>query len=596
MAALDPVAYVRSTPPFHALPPALFDGAARGLEVAFYPAGERLVQVGGQPLEHLYLIRKGSVRLERGGQILQVLEEGETFGYTSLITGEATLDVAVEDDLLAYRLPGVEFRRLLGDAQFAAHFAVRLSERLRSSLEHSPVATFQADLSLEVGRLLRRPAVWVPEGATVEDAARVMRDERISSVLVRTDPPGIVTDRDFRSRVLAAGLGPGTGVTRVFSRPLKSVAADTPVYEAWRVLLEAGVHHLPVTRGPEIAGVLTATDLLKHTAQGPVAVLRSVERLVSRRDLGGYGQRVAEMAAALLAGGLEATVIAGFVARLNEALLGRLLAFAEADLGPAPAPYAWVVFGSEGRMEQVLLTDQDNGLVFADEGAASRDWFQRAAELVNVDLEAAGFPPGERMARSRNGTLSDWRRRFAEAVDGTPSEAAIYFDMRRSGGTLDVGPLAAELSRASREPRFVRLLAQGALQFGPPSSLLLRLKGASSTVDLKLHGIAPVVFLARCYAIEVGSGSRATLERLEDAAGAGLMDEAFHASVGEAYRFLLGLRVRVQLRRLAEGRPPTSEVALAELSGIERSRLKDAFRAVKTWQERAAYHYQATVA
>jgi len=598
MVALDPVAYVRSTPPFHALPPALFDEAVGHLEVAFYPAGERLVNVGGRPLAHLYVIRKGSVRLERGGQTLQILEEGETFGYTSLITGEATLDVAVEEDLLAYRLPGSDFRQLLADAQFAAHFAVGLSERLKSSLEHSPVATFQADLSLEVGRLLRRPAVWVPADATVGDAARLMRDERISSVLVRTEPPGIVTDRDFRNRVLAAGLWPDTPVTGVFSSPLRAVPAETPIHEAWRVLLEAGVHHLPVTRGGEIAGVLTATDLLKHTAQGPVAVLRSVERLVSRHDLPGYGLRVAEMAAALLAGGLEATVIAGLVARLNSALLGRLLAMAEADLGPPPAPYAWVVLGSEGRMEQVLLTDQDNGLVYADEGAARRDWFQRLADRIDADLEAAGFSPGagERMARAWHGTLSEWRRRLAEAIAGTPGEAAVFFDMRRSGGTLDVEPLAAELSRASREPRFVRGLAQGALQFGPPSSLLLRLKGASSTVDLKLHGIAPVVFLARCYAIEVGSRSRATLDRLEDAARAGLMDESLHAGVSEAYRFLLGLRLRVQLRRLAEGKAPSSEVALAELSGIERSRLKDAFRAVKTWQERAAYHYQATVA
>jgi CBS domain-containing protein len=398
--------------------------------------------------------------------------------------------------------------------------------------------------------------------------------------------------------VLSAGLGPDAPVTRVSSRPLKTVGAGTPIYEAWRVLLEAGVHHLPVTRDGEIAGVLTATDLLKHTAQGPVAVLRSVERFASRDGLPTYGVRVAEMAAALLAGGLEAAVIAGLVARLNGALLGRLLAFAEADLGPAPAPYAWVVFGSEGRMEQVLLTDQDNGLVYADEGGAHRDWFQRLADMVNADLEAAGFHPsaGGRMARAWHGTLSDWRRRLAESVAGRPGEAAVYFDMRRTGGGLEVGPLEDQLSRAAGDPRFVRQLAQGALQFGPPSSLVLRLKGTSSTVDLKLHGIAPVVFLARCYALEVGSRSRATLERLEDAARAGLMDESLHASVSEAYRFLLGLRLRVQLRRLAEGKKPTSEVALAELSGIERSRLKDAFRAVKSWQERAAYHYQATVA
>ena len=143
MTALDPVAFVRSTPPFDSLAPDLFAGVARSLEVVYHPTGTKLVTVGEKPLEHLYVIRKGAVRLERGGQTIQELEEGETFGYTSLITGKATLDGVVEEDLLAYRIPGEEFRRLLGDARFAAHFAAGLATRLEASLEQSPVATFR---------------------------------------------------------------------------------------------------------------------------------------------------------------------------------------------------------------------------------------------------------------------------------------------------------------------------------------------------------------------------------------------------------------------------------------------------------------------
>ena len=175
------------------------------------------------PLKHLYVIRKGAVRLERGGQTLQVLEEGETFGYTSLITGKATLDGVVEEDLLAYRIPGEEFHRLLSDARFAGHFAAGLATRLESSLEHSPVATFRVDLAAPVETLVRRAAVWVDAAATVGDAARVMVEQRVSSVLVRGETPGIVTDRDFRIRVLAQGLGPETPVARVLSRPVKTV-------------------------------------------------------------------------------------------------------------------------------------------------------------------------------------------------------------------------------------------------------------------------------------------------------------------------------------------------------------------------------------
>jgi CBS domain-containing protein len=599
MASLDPVAFLRSTPPFDALPAALFDAAAGSLEIGYYPAGSQLIRVGAEPLQHLYVIRKGSVRLEREGQTLQVLEEGETFGYTSLITGKATLDVQVEDDLLAYRLPAAEFRRLMGDAKFAGHFAVGISQRLKSSLEHSPVTTFKADLQLEVQQLLRRPAIWVEAGATVGEAARVMREQKVSSVLVRGDPPGIVTDRDFRNRVLAEGLGPETPVAAVLSRPLRAVDADTRISAAWTTLLDTGSHHLPIRRGDEFIGVLTSTDLLKVHSPGPVAVLRRVERMADRGGLPGYAAKVTEMVSALLAGGLEADLIAGYVARLNGALLRRLLSFAEADLGPPPAPYAWMAMGSEGRMEQTLLTDQDNALVFDDEGGPRREWYQALAERVNTDLQAAGFPAchGGYMARNWMGTVSEWVQRFAGWFEARKPqellEASTFFDFRKVGGTLDLEPLEAALATTAQHPVFLRYLARAALDLRPPNSLLLRLR-ESSEIDLKMQGLAPIVLLARCYALEIGTPERNTHARLEAAVKAGLMSQEVFNVVGEAYKFLLGLRLRLQLRLAGEGKPVNNKLAFSDLTAIERSRLKDAFRAVKSWQDMAAYHYQAS--
>jgi CBS domain-containing protein len=354
------------------------------------------------------------------------------------------------------------------------------------------------------------------------------------------------------------------------------------------------VHHLAVERDGVIAGVLTSNDLLKCSTQGPVSVLRGVDRLTSRDSLPGYASRVVEMASALLGGGLEANTVAGFVARLNDALVRRIMTWAEAELGPAPAPYAWLVFGSEGRMEQTLLTDQDNALAWADEGEGGRDWFQAFAERVNTDLEAAGFPrcPGGRMARRWNGPLSRWRRELTECIEERPHDAAVFFDMRRVGGRLDLAPLEAVLARAPRLRHFVRKLARNALTFQPPATFLLR---DSSRVDLKLHGISAVVALARCYAIEVQSPARNTLERLDAALRVGLMGENVHADVTEAYRFLLGLRLRAQLRMLSAHQPVTNEVAVGELTPLERNRLKESFRAIRRWQEKAAYRYQTNL-
>jgi CBS domain-containing protein len=533
------------------------------------------------------------VRLERDGQVFQVLEEGEVFGYTSLISKEASLDVVVEEPLLAYLVPAAEFERLLeADARFAAHFAVELTERLKASLAHARVARFEPDVGVEVAGLVRRSPVWVDAHATVREAARVMRDEHVSSVLLRGDPPGIVTDRDLRNRVLGEDLGPEVPAAQVCSRPLHTVDAATPVYEAWRILLDAGVNHLPVVRDGEIVGVLTATDLLRHSGQGPVAVLRRFERLASRELLPSYGRKVVEMTSALSSAGLDAAVIAGLVAQLNGTVLRRLLHLAEEELGPPPAPYAWLLFGSDARREQTLPTDQDNGLVFED--GAPADWYRALAERMNADLEAAGFPrcPADRMASRWLGPVSGWVSEIDDTFAARPWEASLYLDLRKGGGTLDVAPLVEALDRAGRRRHLVRTLAKQALAFQPPPSLLLRLRGGASRVDVKRHGLSPIVFLARCFALEAGSRSVNTLERLGDALRAGGLSEATHAAVSEAFRFLLGLRTAVQLRAVAAGGPPTDEVALSELTALERTRLKDALRAISRWQEAAAFHWQ----
>jgi len=600
MGAVDPVVYLRSVEPFASLPAVLFEDAASALEIVLHPAGTRLATAGGTPLEHLHVIRKGAVRLERDGHTLQLLEEGETFGYTSLVAGAATLDVLVEEELLAYRLPAPVFRRLLSDARFAGHFAAGLASRLRASLERSPVATLQPDLSARVDELVRRPPIWVSADARVGEAARIMSEQRISSVLVRGDPPGILTDRDLRARVLGAGLGPDTPAADVASRPLRTIAGETPLKDAWAILIEAGLHHLPVTSGGEIVAMLTAGDVMRSTSWGPIAVLRGIERLASRDSLPGHAGRIRAMVVMLVADGLEATAIARLVARLDDALLRTLLRWAESDLGPPPAPYAWIALGAEGRGEQPLPTHREDALVLADEGAPHAAWYASLAERVVADLERAGFPRhpgGGSTARGGRGTLSEWMARFRGWLDAPMSEtlpvAGSLLDLRRMGGHLDLAPLERTLATAAQRPAFLRLLAEEALKLQPPPALRLRLGGASSTVDLERQGIAPIVALARRHGLEAGAEVRSTLGRLEAAARAGLLEPDLAATLSETYRFLIGLRLRLQLRTAAGGRSPVDTATLAELSAVERSRLKEAFRAIRHWQEQAARQLHA---
>lgn len=598
---LDPRSFLRGTPPFDVLPSEAFEQAAGALEIAYFTQGTRVLSADGSPSDALYVVRKGLVRLEKGGETTAVLEEGDFFGY-SVMTGQVSADVVVEEDLLAYRIPEAEFRALLAHAPFARYFTQGLAERLRHQPAFSAEPALGGDVLLSVGALVERPALTAPADATILDVARVMRDERVSSVLLQTEPPAIVTDRDLRNRVLAAGLGPGTPARSVATSPLRTVPHATPVYGAWQAMLEHGIHHLPVEREGRIVGLVTATDLLRHHSHGPVLAFKRVERMRSREGLAGYGADLARMVATLVRSGLPPTQIARLVSHLNDALVRRLLVWAERDLGAPPCPYAFLVFGSEGRFEQTLLTDQDNALVFRDDDEPSRSYFRRLAYKVVNDLVAAGFPPcpGGYMATNHAGPLSEWVARFSAWIDTPKAEAVlaagIFFDHRSAGGGLDLAPLAEVLERARKNAPFLSSLARGAIAFRPPIGAFRRLELENGGVDLKKGGIAPIQGLARVWALDAGVRSTPTVERLRAATGAGLLDAETGEALEEAYVFLLGLRLREQIRALSDGRAAGSHVAVDALSPSERRHLKEAFLAVRTAQKDVVSRYQVVAA
>jgi CBS domain-containing protein len=246
-------------------------------------------------------------------------------------------------------------------------------------------------------------------------------------------------------------------------------------------------------------------------------------------------------------------------------------------------------------MEQTLLTDQDNALVHGGDASAA-PYFAALADRAVRDLEAAGFSPcpAGTTAQTWHLPLPAWQERFTDWIERPRPDAllaaGIFFDFRAVHGALDLSPLEAVLARAARSRLFIRCLAKSALEFQPPPSLFVRLRGEN--IDLKRHGIAPIVQLARAYALEAASPARNTLDRLDAAVSAGLMGPDTHATIREAYRFLLGVRLRRQLHALANDRPPDNTVPLRALPSIERSRLKDSFRAIRIWQEAATYRYQ----
>jgi CBS domain-containing protein len=587
----NPLDFIYAQPPFNCLTEAELNLTKQTLEISTVEKGVHILTQDGPPSKYLYLIREGAVRYVRDGKVIQVLEEGDLFGYPSMLNQEAaSSDVIAEEKTTLYCIPEKTFRELIDNAQFAEFFLKSLSERLQQhiSLEQPSLG---GDLTTLVGDLIIRPPVLISPAATVAEAAQAMRQAWVDAVLVQDTPPGIVTDRDFRIRVLAEELGPETPVRQVMSRPLKTLSADTPVHGALLFMLEEDIHHVPLTQKGQVMGIVTANDILRHQAKSPLYFLRQLEQLDTTEILSRYALEVSGSVEMLFKGGLDVAQIGRVIASLNDALLRRLLREAEADLGPPPTPYAWLVFGSEGRMEQALLTDQDNALAYLEDTAETRQYFKSLTQRVINGLIEAGFPPcpGGYMATKWCYPRQEWEELFQGWVRNPNPQAlleiAIFFDFRAVHGELSLEPLERIIQEAGKNDIFLAHLTRAALEFRPPLSFFRRIRAEDGQVDLKAGGIAPVVSMARVYALQADVRSRSTFERLEAAQEAGVLSRGGAETLIETYRFLFQLRLRDQLAAVEASQPPDNKVQLEALSPMEKRHLKDAFLAIREMQE-----------
>ncbi len=596
---MEAIDFIQIHPPFDCLDEAELKRVEQTFETVRFSPGIHILEQDGVPSRYLYMIREGEVGFVRNGQVIQVLEEGEVFGYTSMLNQNPPLiDVVAEADIVTYRIPEAVFHELVDNADFAEFFLKNLSERLRRSSRHE-VPPFGGDLSTPIGTLVVRPPIFLSPTSTVGEAAQAMNKAWVDSVLViKAEPLGIVTDYDFRVRVLAEGLGPETLVHQIMNQPLKTMPVETPVYEALLFMLEENIHHLALTREDEVVGVAAARDILRHQAKSPLYLLRHLRRLESPDSLARYTLDASGMVEVLFKGGLDMTHIGRVMASLSDTLIRRLLHLAEDELGPPPTPYAWIVFGSEGRMEQIMLTDQDNALVYLKDTKKARKYFKALTKRVVDGLIQAGFPPcpGGYMATKWCYPRDEWVRLFKSWIK-TPDpqallETAIFFDFRPVYGELSLKPLQKVISKARKQKIFLAHLAHSATNFRPPLNFFRRIRDEAGLVDLKAGGIAPIVSIARVYAIESRVRTRSTIKRLEAATEAGTLSREGAETLIETYTFLLRLRLREQLAAINAGNTPSDKIRLQSLSRREHRHLKEAFLAIREMQEALAQRFQ----
>lgn len=595
---MDDTQFLATVHPWDALPPEDLAAVATVFQRRRYDPGQRIFSVGDR-LDGLYVVRSGLVQVtDAAGNPLSTLRPGNAFGERGLLEGGYAPTQAIattEADLLL--LPAGRFLALVeADEGLRDFFARSRPERRQRppSLAETRVAT-----------LMTAEPASVPPGTPIAEAARLMRDRRISSLMVVEEGHlrGILTVRDLTNRVLAEGIDPALPVSSAMTPDPLTLPPDAIGSDVLHMMVERGIGHVPILGPGGLAGIVTQTDLTRFHAESSAQVVGDIAGAPDVETLARITMRIPTLLAQLVGANHRHEVVTRLVTDVADAVTRRLLALAEAELGPPPVPYLWLACGSQGRREQTGVSDQDN-CIFLDDGARPGDdaYFADLARRVSLGLDRCGyvFCPGNMMATNPRWRqpVRVWRSYFDGWIDRPDLEAqmlaSVMFDLRPVSGeaALHEGLQAATLSAARRNSIFVAHMVSNSLKHAPPLGLLgglatLRSGEHRNRIDMKLSGVVPVVDLGRVYALRGELAPVNTRARIEAATAAGVISEAGGRDLLDAYDVIAEVRLGHQARQVREGRKPDNFLSPASLSGFERSHLRNAFVVVRRMQSAA---------
>ncbi len=609
--------------PFDAMATEHLQWLAERLELAYYPQGEALVTPQRGEVDRLYIIKQGVVQGEQqaqGGPWLE-LHAGETFPLGALLSRRPAISTfRAKTDVFCYELKAEDFHTLLERSPPFHDFCTRRIAALLAQSQRSVQAKYASELteqqSLEtpLADLVRREPVRCGAELPLERALEIMRDEQIGSIVVvdgEDRPLGMFTVRDLISRVILPGTPLQTPMREVMTPQPIALPSTARAFEAALAMARHGIRHVLLVDAGRLTGVVSEKDLFSLQRVGVTQISAAIRAAGDLDGLKRAADDILRLGHNMLAQGVAPEHLTQILTTLNDLLTQRVVELECQATQLCGARFCWLAFGSEGRMEQTLSTDQDNGIVFSPGPGETADGLRSRllplAERINRALHACGFPlcKGDIMAMNPRWCLGleEWKRCFADWIDaGDPQallNASIFFDFRPLWGET---ALADELRRwllakTAATPRFLHQMAANALRNRPPLGFVRDFVVASegeyaNTLDLKLNGSTPFVDAARVFALATGVEATGTAARLRAAAARLAIPAGEVEAWISAFYFIQLLRLRNQHAKHEAGRPMDNRINPDDLNDLDRRILKESFRQARKAQARLAMDYK----
>lgn len=574
--------------PYDALPGDLLDTLARTIEVEFFPAGTTVVERDGPVIDRIHVIRSGEAEVLDVGRVVDLLDEGDSFGHVSLLSGlPPAVSVRAVGDLLCYSLPDPRSLLPAGALQFRGYGQLANRERLSR--------TASSDVMNMAVSAFMRPPLWADATATVREAARAMSDGRESCVLTRIgEDVGIATDSDFR-RAIGERSEPGAEALAVIATaPAVAIDDTTLVAEALITMIRHNVHHLVVTgAAARPVGVIRIVDVTSTDVREPLVLQSALNAARSLTEVQDTATLLPATVVELWKSGLPATHVGELLSAVIESIMRRVFDFTPDDDDLPPS--SWMVLGSLGRREPLPLSDIDSAMVWA--GAASTEnrlGFRTLANSRLNALEAGGFRRCPDGANATNPlfarSLSEWQDASSSWITDPGQENALLWASMvadsRPINNISLGRRVTDaLVSRSRNRPFIELLMRETLLHRPPVGFVRDFVVESSgahrgRLDLKAGGLVPIASIGRWIAVVLGDDRGSTPVRLRKGERAGLLTTDEADVLVAAFEDIYGLLLDFECRSIIDNVAGSTWIDPKGLDTLTRRKLRETFRAI----------------
>jgi len=611
------VAFLSKIMPFCELDEALLRQIAAAVRVDFYPKGTWLLTMGESEVQYLYLIQQGGVKsFLTDAEGLTTLKdyrgEGEYVGALGIIRGTvASMNVEAVEDTFCFLLPREVFKKLLqSQPGFAQFYLKSFSEKVVSTAytelrKHRMTRRSDEDLflfSTTVGDIINRRLQKAHVRTTVQNAAELMMQHSIGSLLLYDQHPekivGIVTDKDLRNKVVAAGKEYHMAVQQIMTAPVVTISSESVCFDALMQMMSCGIHHLAVEKNGSIEGVITSHDVMLLQGNSPYMLFKEIGKQHDLPALYSLVQKIPDVIRNLINEGAKARNIAQMISLLNDQVLSQVLCNVEAELGAPPVPYCWLLFGSEGRKEQTFKVEQNNGLLYADSEDPHQEiatYFALFAEKVVAHLSNCGYPVQRDGMMANNPRwcqpLSRWKEYFKGWLTGNDPAELVHclkaFDVRSVYGAEALAEQLREciVSEAKKSSAYITPLINDCITRRAPVSvfhggIVDREGRVEATLDICEQGLGPYIKFSRLLALVYGVREASTFGRLDILHKKGYLEDELKGKIEEACEIQMHLQLIHQLHQVESGVIPDTLLSAGELTEIEKKMLKDSFEQV----------------